>query len=134
MSANRARRTTADRRTPPRGFTRSGAHARWIWLLGGMTLALAVGVAVLVGAKFSASQTQARAEHPDLPGIDVAGIDSEQLQLLLATAKNERCSCSCGFTLADCRHKDTTCPRSGPILDEIVKEYRRQHQSARRGE
>lgn len=73
---------------------------------------------------------RASREQPDLPGIDVTGLEPGALQMLLARAENERCPCTCGFTLAECRHKDRTCPLSGPILDGMVREYRGQQRSA----
>lgn len=97
--------------------------------MGGVAVTLVVGFAVVVSVQFSASRMRLGTETPDLPGIDVAGMNPEQLQALLARATNEHCPCACGFTLAECRHKDTTCPLSGPILDGIVKEYRNQERN-----
>lgn len=134
MSGKRAGRMMGYGRSVPKARTRSVTHGRWVWLVGGGTLALVVGFAVLVGVEFSASRMRARSESPDLPGIDVAGLDPEQVQVLITRARNERCPCPCGFTLAECRHKDSTCPLSGPILDGIVKDYRNRGPSPGRAE
>jgi hypothetical protein len=98
--------------------------------LGGASLAVVVGFAVLVAVAFSASREAASKANAVLPGIDLAGLDSEHFHLLLTRAENERCPCTCGFTLAECRHKDSTCPLSGPILDGMVREYLGQQRSA----
>jgi hypothetical protein len=104
-----------------------------LWLLSGAgVLIAAVCIAVIVGTNFSTQHLPPKREHPDLPGIDVAGLDTNYLGLLLTESKKQSCPCSCGFTLADCRHKDPTCPRSGPILNGMVKDYR--ERQANRGE
>jgi hypothetical protein len=124
------RRHIGDRRRPRGGSTRSDRQTRWIWLSAGVGLVAVVGFAVLVGGEFSASREVASRENAALPGIDLAGLDPEQRDMLLTKAAHQPCPCTCGFTLADCRHKDRTCPRSGPILDGMVREYRSQQRSA----
>ena len=123
MRERRAQRKAGDRKTAAR-FNRRG---RRFWLFGGVGLALLIALATVVAIEFSASQKLPSKENPDLPGIDVVGLDADQFQMLLTRAKNERCPCTCGFTLAECRHKDRTCPLSGPILDGMVRDYRVQH-------
>jgi len=94
----------------------------------GVLLATVV-VTVIVTSQFLVSKRLARVEHPDLPGIDVTGLDAERLQLLLIQSKNQQCLCHCGFTLSECRQKDPNCPRSGPILESMVRSYRQDEQS-----
>lgn len=95
---------------------------RWPWLVGGVSVLLVALIAAMVVTR--SPQPVSRVEHPDLPGIDVNGLDAKQFQLLLAESKHTPCVCGCGFTLADCRHKDPSCRQSGPILDGMVREYR----------
>lgn len=109
--------------TRPDGSAGSRRPPGWFWLAGGVMLALLVGGAVFVAVEFSAAR-MLRRESPDLPGIDVSGLDAGELQRLLTKARSEHCPCKCGFTLADCRHKDPTCPLSRPILDGMVRSYR----------
>jgi hypothetical protein len=55
----------------------------------------------------------------DVAGIDVSGLDDEELARFVRFANAERCTCGCGYTLAACRVYDLTCPVSGPILDKL---------------
>jgi hypothetical protein len=84
-----------------------------------------VVVAVVAAMAIERAQRPPRLQHPDLPGIDVSGLDAEQLQAFLAESKRLPCKCGCGFTLADCRHKDPTCSHSRPVLTRMVREYRK---------
>lgn len=122
------RSRTRESRTGQRRPTRVGRSTRrfWIWVsLGGF---LVVGLAAVVAVEFSQSQ-RSPSDVPDLPGIDVAGLDPEQLHSLIEKARATQCSCTCGFTLADCRHKDRTCPLSGPILEKMVDKLRNPQRS-----
>ena len=122
MAPRRRGHTIGDRRRAPDTTVQRHDRERWRWLVGGGVLILAV--AVFIALEFSRPRIPHSGEMPDLPGIDVSGLDSEQRQLLVARAKDERCPCNCGFSLADCRHKDSSCPTSGPVLLRIVDEYR----------
>lgn len=91
----------------------------------------ALSLAVLLAAQVSHWNGSARLESDELPGIDLTGLTAAQRDTLLSRAAHERCPCPCGFTLFDCRHKDLTCPLSGPILKNWVRDYRaEQHATA----
>lgn len=106
----------------PHGTPQRLGRRGWWWLAGGGVLS--VGLAVFFALEVGGPRSAPSEEIPDLPGIDVFGLDAEQRQLLVARAKDERCPCQCGFTLADCRGKDLSCPVSGPVLRRLVNEYR----------
>ena len=108
------RRKRAPKRAPFRA---------WQVIAGAVGLAAAAMAIVLVATDLKGAHP-ARTVHPELPGIDLSGLDPAQVEAILAASKREGCPCGCGFTLAECRFKDPTCPRSGPILDEIIGRVR----------
>jgi hypothetical protein len=89
------------------------------WVAGGVTVLLAGGIGLW------AMRWSQRVEHPELPGVDVRGLNDQQVQTLLADSRQQPCTCGCGFTLADCRLKDPTCRHRRPILQRMVGEYRK---------
>lgn len=122
-------RRQSDRPTQrSRGSTRSRGGLRFSARVS-VGIAAAIAVAVVLAAQVSrwGSPTS---ESSELPGIDLSALSPPQQQALVSRAASERCPCTCGFTLYDCRHKDLTCPRSGPILDGWVREYRDQQRTA----
>ena len=109
------RRKRAPRRPP---------FGAWQVISGAVGLAAAaIAIGVLVVTDLNGAHP-VRTVHSELPGIDLSGLDPAQVQTVLAASKREGCPCGCGFTLAECRFKDPTCPRSGPILDEMVGRLR----------
>lgn len=107
------------KRTPTRPPFRA-----WQVISGAVGLAaaaIAIGVLVVTDLKGS---HPSRTVHAELPGIDLSGLEPPQVQAILVASKRESCPCGCGFTLAECRFKDPACPRSGPILDEMVGRVR----------
>lgn len=124
----RPRRHSAPPTQRSRGSTRSRGGLRfWARISLGMAAAIAVAVVLAVQVSRWGVPTS---ESAELPGIDLSGLSPAQQQTLLSRAASERCPCTCGFTLYDCRHKDLTCPQSGPILDGWVRKYRDQPPTA----
>ena len=81
---------------------------------------------MLVAALFvwTAPSRPQRVFYAELPGIDMAGLDAADVAAVVAHAKAAPCTCGCGFTLEECRHKDVRCDWSRPPLERIVEEYR----------
>ena len=102
--------------------TRSRRRALWPLALGG-----AAALLVATPLAWMATQMFRREKvfYAELPGIDVSGLEPADLAAVVARAKRTRCSCGCGYTLADCRHKDVGCDKSRPPLERIVEKYRR---------
>ncbi|HEY2955172.1 MAG TPA: hypothetical protein VGK89_07980 [Candidatus Eisenbacteria bacterium] len=50
----------------------------------------------------------------EVPGFDLAGLDSARREIFVRFANAERCTCGCGYTLAACRAYDSTCEVSAP--------------------
>lgn len=109
------RHKTAPKRAPFRA---------WQVIAGAVGLAAAaMAIGVLVATDFKGAHP-ARTVRSELPGIDLSGLDPAQIEGILAASQREGCPCGCGFTLAECRFKDPTCPRSEPILDEMIGRVR----------
>jgi hypothetical protein len=93
--------------------------ARWTWR--------AVAALVVIAAAVSiAMQFRPRGPGSELPGVDLSGLNAQQIDAIRDYAAHERCPCgSCSFTLGECRHRDPTCPESGPLLQAVVDRYRK---------
>jgi thiol-disulfide isomerase/thioredoxin len=57
-----------------------------------------------------------------LPGVNTRGLNPEQLAAALRKFNAEKCTCGCGFTLAQCRIYDPDCAISKDRCAAIVKE------------
>jgi thiol-disulfide isomerase/thioredoxin len=57
-----------------------------------------------------------------LPGVDTAGLTPEQIAAALHKFNAEKCTCGCGFTLAQCRIYDPDCAISKDRCAAIVKD------------
>jgi hypothetical protein len=60
----------------------------------------------------------------EIPGVDVADLSQKQLEVFLAAANTQRCTCGCGYTLAGCRVYDSTCEKSGPRVAALLDSVR----------
>lgn len=60
-----------------------------------------------------------------LPGVDTTGLNPEQVAAALHKFNAEKCTCGCGFTLAQCRIYDPDCAISKDRCAAIVKEVLR---------
>ena len=60
----------------------------------------------------------------EIPGLDVADLSARQLDVFLASANTQRCTCGCGYTLAGCRVYDSTCEKSGPRVAALLDSVR----------
>ncbi|MGH9775967.1 MAG: TlpA family protein disulfide reductase [Candidatus Acidiferrales bacterium] len=61
----------------------------------------------------------------ELPGIDLSKLTASQKRVALKKLNSENCTCGCNLTLAECRMIDTSCPTSGGLAEEIVKQVAR---------
>jgi len=59
-----------------------------------------------------------------VPQVDVAGLSQVQLDIFLAAANTQRCTCGCGYTLAGCRVYDSSCEKSGPRVAALLDSVR----------
>jgi hypothetical protein len=103
----------------------------WHFIAGaaGLSVAIVSGFFVATGVNRT---RPVRSVHAELPGIALDGLDAAQVQDVLVASRRESCPCGCGFTLAECRVKDPTCPRSGAILAKMVDRLRRLSSDASR--
>ncbi len=60
----------------------------------------------------------------DVPGFDLAALDSKRREIFVRFANAERCTCGCGYTLAACRAFDSTCDVSGPRVQSLYDSVR----------
>jgi thiol-disulfide isomerase/thioredoxin len=67
------------------------------------------------------------ASATDIPGIEaeVAKLNGDQRTAVLKRLNDEKCTCGCGLTLAQCRINDPSCEVSLPIAKKIVTEAQR---------
>jgi thiol-disulfide isomerase/thioredoxin len=67
----------------------------------------------------------ANAAHAtEIPGVDLSGISAEKRQTLLARLNEDKCTCGCDLTLAQCRINDTDCKVSLPIARALVRKVK----------
>lgn len=64
------------------------------------------------------------AQATDVPGLNLDALTPSQRTSALKRLNEEKCTCGCGFTLAQCRINDSTCSVSLPIAEKIVAEIR----------
>ncbi len=59
----------------------------------------------------------------ELPGVDFSKLSPEQKKTVLRQLNEQKCICSCGLTLAQCRVNDTSCDVSLKAATQIVEHY-----------
>jgi thiol-disulfide isomerase/thioredoxin len=64
------------------------------------------------------------AQATDVPGLNLEALTPSQRTSALKRLNEEKCTCGCGFTLAQCRINDSSCSVSLPIAEKIVAEIR----------
>jgi len=60
----------------------------------------------------------------EVPGFDLAGLDSARREIFVRFANAERCTCGCGYTLAACRAFDSSCEVSAPRVQSLLDSVR----------
>ena len=58
----------------------------------------------------------------ELPGVDMSGLNADQRETALHRFNAEACTCGCGYTLAQCRIYDHSCPVSKKRTEQIIAE------------
>ena len=56
----------------------------------------------------------------EIPGVSLAGLTPKQREDALKQLNNEKCTCGCGLTLAQCRINDPICKISQPAAQKVV--------------
>jgi len=64
------------------------------------------------------------AQATEIPGIDLSVLSPEKKRQALERLNSEKCSCGCGYTLAECRINDAACDISLPKAQKLVEEIR----------
>lgn len=59
--------------------------------------------------------------YTEIPGVELASLTAEQRSQILQSANTKLCTCGCGYTIAGCRHMDTSCRTSLPLAQAIVQ-------------
>ena len=65
------------------------------------------------------------AQATEIPGIELAVLTKDQKTAALKRLNDERCTCGCGLTVAQCRINDPNCEVSLPIAKKIVEECKK---------
>jgi thiol-disulfide isomerase/thioredoxin len=60
----------------------------------------------------------------EIPGVDLSGMTPDQKAEALHGLNTERCTCGCGYTLAQCRINDPSCQVSLPIAQKVAGDIR----------
>jgi thiol-disulfide isomerase/thioredoxin len=61
----------------------------------------------------------------ELPGVDLSKLTPERKQAALRQFNEQKCTCGCGLTLAQCRINDSSCPVSQATATQIVEKIAR---------
>ena len=65
---------------------------------------------------------QIRAENnPEVPGVDIRHLSTEQVAQFKKTLESQQCTCGCNMDLLKCRHAHRTCSVSRQAAQEILK-------------
>ena len=62
------------------------------------------------------------AQATEIPGVDLTTLTPEQRVTALQRLNEERCTCGCKLTLAQCRINDSACEFSLPLAEQVVAE------------
>jgi thiol-disulfide isomerase/thioredoxin len=57
----------------------------------------------------------------ELPGVDFSKLDATQKKVALRQLNEQKCTCGCDFTLAECRVNDTACVVSLALAERLVE-------------
>lgn len=60
-----------------------------------------------------------------IPGVDMSKLTPAQRKLALRRMNQEHCTCGCGYTVAQCRVLDPSCPVSLKLAQQIVDQIAR---------
>ena len=88
------------------------------WVLAALVLSLAGGGWAQAQ---EAPAAAAAAGEPSLPGVDLSPLNATQKATAMKIFREQHCDCSCGFTIADCRIKDSSCGRSPKMAAQVVE-------------
>lgn len=61
------------------------------------------------------------AGEPSVPGVDLSPLNAAQKAAAMKIFREQRCDCSCGMTLVECRTKDQACGRSPQMAAQVVQ-------------
>lgn len=59
-----------------------------------------------------------------LNGLDFTGLSPAQVSTVVQILNENRCNCSCGMTLGECRSKDPNCGRSLTLGRQVVEDVK----------
>jgi hypothetical protein len=65
---------------------------------------------------------QIKAEsNPEVPGVDIRQLSTEQLARFKKELESQQCSCGCSMDLLKCRHDHRTCSVSRKAAQQVLK-------------
>ena len=114
-------------------MTRSRTAILLAILLGGLAVAVLLASGVrgpsLGGPVRPASYATAPDPDPapggaSINGLDFAGLTPAQVSTVVQILNENRCNCSCGMTLGECRSKDPNCGRSLTVGLQVVEDVK----------
>ena len=80
-----------------------------------------IGVAAVLVLLFYALSRTSGVPYTDadIAVVDFSGLNLSQKKVALGAANQERCTCGCGMTLAQCVTTDSTCPLRNQNIQRI---------------
>lgn len=57
----------------------------------------------------------------ELPGVDLSKLTPAQKKAAFRQLNEQKCTCGCDLTLAQCRINDTSCPVSAGLANQVVE-------------
>lgn len=62
--------------------------------------------------------------YKDIPGIDLVKLSPSARSHLLQKLNHDSCTCGCRMTLAHCSHRDPDCPKSLPVIRDLMNQVK----------
>lgn len=58
-----------------------------------------------------------------IPGVNLAGLNPQQIDQISRTLSSEACTCGCNYNMLQCRIYDSSCPVSYARAQEVVNSF-----------
>lgn len=76
------------------------------------------------GGYYGSPANAARPPNSGIPGVDLSGLNQQQVEGIYARLQAENCSCGCGYNTLQCRIQDPSCTVSLNRAQQLVSSVR----------
>jgi hypothetical protein len=106
-------------------------NRKTVWVIAAVALGVIVFFAALAvlyprpagrSAASPAGPPSVATTYKEVPGVNLASLTDAQRSQFLQEANTKNCTCSCGYTIAACRHLDTDCQTSLPLAQAMLRD------------